>query len=92
MFFVALFTRGMVMNCIIFDIDGTICPIKKERQEYNGLVSCEKIILKMKKLKEAGFKIALFTSRNMCSFGNSLDIIFIFIQQCLMVKKEKNFT
>lgn len=80
------------MNCIIFDIDGTICPIKKERQEYNGLVPCEETILKMKELKEAGFKIVLFTSRNMRSFDNGLDMIFIFIQQCLMVKKKKNFT
>lgn len=63
------------MNSIIFDIDGTICPIKKDGQEYKNLVPCEEMILKMKELKEAGFKIVLFTSRNMRSFDNDLDMI-----------------
>ena len=39
------------MNKIIFDIDGTICPIKNEHEKYEDLVPYEDIVKKMKILK-----------------------------------------
>lgn len=63
------------MNSIIFDVDGTICPIRKENEEYKDLVPYSEMIDKMRELKENGFKIVLFTSRNMRSFENNIDMI-----------------
>ena len=56
----------------VFDIDGTICPIKEKAQEYIDLVPYEAIVDKLREYKEGGAKIVLFTSRNMNSYqGNN---------------------
>lgn len=59
----------------IFDIDGTICPIKLKDQEYIDLVPFSDIVDKIKELKNEGFKIVLFTSRNMKSYGGNIGLI-----------------
>ncbi len=59
----------------IFDIDGTICPIKKKDEEYMDLIPYENIVKKIRSLKEDGYKIILFTSRNMNSYSGNLGLI-----------------
>lgn len=59
----------------IFDIDGTICPIKKKDEEYMDLIPYEDIVKKIRSLKEDGYKIILFTSRNMNSYSGNLGLI-----------------
>lgn len=59
----------------IFDIDGTICPIKKANEKYEDLVPYENILNKLKFYKENGAKIVLFTSRNMNSYQGNLGVI-----------------
>ena len=59
----------------IFDIDGTICPIKKKNEEYMDLIPYENIVKKIRSLKEDGYKIILFTSRNMNSYSGNLGLI-----------------
>ena len=49
----------------VFDIDGTICPIKKKDEKYEDLVPYKNVVEKMRYYKENGAKIILFTSRNM---------------------------
>jgi len=63
------------MNTMIFDIDGTICPIKKKDQKYEDLVPYEVMINKIKELKDIGFKIVLYTSRNMKTYNGDLEKI-----------------
>ena len=63
------------MNNIIFDIDGTICPIKKDNEKYEDLVPYKEMILKIYELKNKGFRITLFTSRNMKTFNNDISKI-----------------
>lgn len=63
------------MNKIIFDIDGTICPIKNEHEKYEDLVPYEDIVKKMKILKEQGFKIVLYTARNMKTYSDNINLI-----------------
>lgn len=63
------------MNSIIFDIDGTICPIKKEDEKYEDLIPYEAIIKKMRYLKDQGFRIVLFTARNMRTYDGNIDLI-----------------
>ena len=50
----------------VFDIDGTLCPIKKKEERYED---------KLKYYKENGAKIVLFTSRNMNSYNGNLGLI-----------------
>jgi len=60
------------MDSVIFDIDGTICPIKKVDENYEDLIPYNNMIEKIKELKNEGFKIILFTSRNMRTFNNDI--------------------
>lgn len=63
------------MNSIIFDIDGTLCPIKKEDENYIDLIPYKNMIDKLIEYKNNGFKIILFTSRNMRTYNNNIDLI-----------------
>lgn len=56
----------------IFDIDGTLCPVKKEGQRYEDLVPDEAMVKRLKEYKEAGAHIVLFTSRNMRTYEGSI--------------------
>ena len=59
----------------VFDIDGTICPIKKKEEKYEDLVPYASVVEKIRLYHEAGAKIVLFTSRNMNSYGGNLGLI-----------------
>lgn len=59
----------------VFDIDGTICPIKKKDEQYIDLVPYKDIVDKLKEYKVGGAKIILFTSRNMNSYNGNLGMI-----------------
>ncbi len=59
----------------VFDIDGTICPIKQKNEEYIDLVPYKDIVGKIREYKEGGARIVLFTSRNMNSYNGSIGMI-----------------
>lgn len=53
----------------VFDIDGTICPIKKKDEEYMDIIPYPEMVQKIREYKEGGARIVLFTSRNMNSYN-----------------------
>lgn len=59
----------------VFDIDGTICPIKGAEEKYEDLVPYGNVVDKIRYYKENGAKIILFTSRNMNSYGGNIGVI-----------------
>lgn len=59
----------------VFDIDGTLCPIKEKNQEYIDLVPYTDMVEKLREYKAGGAKIVLFTSRNMNSYGGNIGLI-----------------
>lgn len=59
----------------VFDIDGTLCPIKKKEEKYEDLVPYQNMVEKLRYYKENGAKIILFTSRNMNSYNGNLGLI-----------------
>ena len=60
---------------LIFDIDGTLCPIKKAGQNYKDLVPYSNMVSKIKEYHNQGAKIILFTSRNMNSYNGNIGLI-----------------
>lgn len=60
---------------MVFDIDGTICPIKKSDEKYEDLVPYEKMTEKMRWYKENGAKITLMTARNMNTYNGNIGLI-----------------
>lgn len=59
----------------VFDIDGTICPIKKKNEMYEDLVPFPEVLEKLNYYKENGAKIVLYTSRNMNSYNGNIGLI-----------------
>ena len=57
---------------LIFDIDGTLCPIKKKEEKYEDIIPYSNMVEKIKYYKENGAKIVLFTSRNMNSYNGNI--------------------
>lgn len=57
---------------LVFDIDGTLCPIKQKEERYEDLIPFESMIEKLKEYKQNGAKIVLFTSRNMNSYNGNI--------------------
>lgn len=60
---------------IIFDIDGTICPIKSAGEKYEDLVPDKAMMERIREYKEQGAEIVLFTSRNMNSYQGNIGLI-----------------
>ena len=59
----------------VFDIDGTLCPIKKREEKYEDLIPYKNMVDKLKYYKANGAKIVLFTSRNMNSYNGNIGMI-----------------
>ncbi|MEG1158012.1 MAG: capsular biosynthesis protein [Christensenellaceae bacterium] len=73
----------------VFDIDGTLCPVKKKTEKYEDLIPYSQMIKKLRSYKEDGAKIVLFTSRNMNSYGGNLGMINANTAKILMQWLEK---
>ena len=59
----------------VFDIDGTICPIKSKDEEYKDLVPYTNVVDRIRYYHERGSKIVLYTSRNMNSYNGNIGLI-----------------
>jgi len=59
----------------IFDIDGTLCPIKSKEERYEDLIPYDRMVRKLRDYKQAGARIVLFTSRNMNTYGGNIGLI-----------------
>ncbi|MBQ7593941.1 MAG: capsular biosynthesis protein [Synergistaceae bacterium] len=59
----------------MFDIDGTLCPIKTKEEKYEDLIPYENVLEKLRYYKANGAKIVLLTSRNMNTYGGNLGLI-----------------
>lgn len=85
----------MYENCsiknltFIFDIDGTICPIKKENEKYEDLVPYKDVVKKLKDYHEKGAKIVLHTARNMNSYKGNIGLINVHTAKVLLKWLEK---
>ena len=59
----------------VFDIDGTLCPIKGTDEKYEDLVPYPEMVDRIWEYKKQGARIILFTSRNMRTYGGNLGLI-----------------
>lgn len=59
----------------VFDIDGTICPIKQKDEKYEDLIPYEEVVEKIRYYKKNGAKIVFSTSRNMNSYDGNLGMV-----------------
>lgn len=77
-------------NVIVMDIDGTLCEIKKENEEYIDIMPKNKVLQKLREYKDKGFYIILYTSRNMRSYQANIGKINAITARVLFDWLEKN--
>jgi capsule biosynthesis phosphatase len=65
----------LTRRAIVVDVDGTLCPLRRSGQDYADLLPDQKTLDKLLEYRRLGFTIALFTARNMNTFGNNLGLI-----------------
>ncbi|MBR6451875.1 MAG: capsular biosynthesis protein [Lachnospiraceae bacterium] len=73
----------------VFDIDGTLCPIKKPEERYEDIVPYEAMVEKIREYKAQGAKIVLFTSRNMNSYNGNIGLINAYTAKVLLAWLDK---
>lgn len=59
----------------VFEIDGTLCPIKNKNENYNDLIPYQDMVERIRKYKRNGAKIILYTSRKMNSYNGNIGLI-----------------
>lgn len=59
----------------MFDIDGTLCPIKTKDERYEDLVPYPDMLEKLRYYKANGARIILLTSRNMNTYKGDMGLI-----------------
>jgi capsule biosynthesis phosphatase len=74
---------------LIVDIDGTLCDIRDADQKYTEMVPRKEMIDKLKEYQAKGYRITLFTSRNMNTYKNNLGLINKFTAPILIEWLEK---
>lgn len=62
-------------STIVIDVDGTLCPIKPDDCRYEDLLPFPDMIAKLHEYRQLGFRIALYTSRNMRSHQGNVGVI-----------------
>lgn len=65
----------VIEGTLVVDIDGTLCGIKASGQNYADLEPRHEMIEKLREYHSKGYRILLFTSRNMKTYNNSLGLI-----------------
>jgi capsule biosynthesis phosphatase len=64
-----------IEGMLVVDIDGTLCEIKSASQSYAELKPHQPIIEKLREYQAKGYRILLFTSRNMKTYSSNLGLI-----------------
>ena len=59
----------------VFDVDGTICPVKKDDERYEDVVPYKEMVDRIRQYKASGARIVLLTSRNMNTYNGNIGLI-----------------
>jgi len=57
---------------LVVDIDGTLCDIKSASQSYRDLVPRPAMLERLREYQAKGYRVLLFTSRNMKTYDSNL--------------------
>jgi capsule biosynthesis phosphatase len=62
-------------RCIVMDIDGTLCTIKRSDETYDDVRPIEAVVRRLREYREQGFYVILATSRNMNTYDGNIGLI-----------------
>ena len=75
---------------IIVDVDGTLCPIKKEGESYMDIEPYINMVTRLREYKDLGFRIILNTSRNVRTYDGNVGLINKHTARVLLEWLDKN--
>lgn len=52
-------------KCIVMDVDGTLCPVKRSGESYADLLPFAPMLARLRELSQEGWYVVLQTSRTM---------------------------
>ncbi|HEV7252632.1 MAG TPA: hypothetical protein VGN97_05980 [Mesorhizobium sp.] len=64
-----------VVNTIYVDLDGTLCPVKREGERYEDLAVHTEVAERLAQARQEGLRVVVFTARNMRTFGGDISKI-----------------
>jgi capsule biosynthesis phosphatase len=62
-------------RCIVMDLDGTLCRIRKADEDYADVSPNQAVIERLREFRAEGFYIIITTSRTMRTFDGNLGLI-----------------
>ena len=69
---------------LVVDLDGTLCPIKRADEKYEELKPYDNVVEKLKEYKKEGFRILIFTARQMRTHEGNLGLINVHTSRMTM--------
>jgi capsule biosynthesis phosphatase len=57
---------------LVVDIDGTLCEIKRSGQSYADVAPVPAVVDRLARYRREGFRVALYTSRNMRTYDGNI--------------------
>lgn len=60
------------VDTIYVDLDGTLCPIKREGEHYADLPVNAPLVARLRRAREQGFQIVVYTARNLRTHGGDM--------------------
>lgn len=60
------------MKRLVLDLDGTVCEIKGENASYADVSPRPEIVAALRRYRDDGFQIILYSSRGMRTYGGSI--------------------
>uniref|UniRef100_Q474S0 Capsule biosynthesis phosphatase n=1 Tax=Cupriavidus pinatubonensis (strain JMP 134 / LMG 1197) TaxID=264198 RepID=Q474S0_CUPPJ len=64
-----------VHGTLVVDVDGTLCDVKSSDQSYGDVAPRPEVIDRLREYHARGYRILLFTARNMKTYGGNLGLI-----------------
>lgn len=77
-------------KCIVMDVDGTLCEIKKKDQSYEDVAPIAPVVERLRAYKEMGFHVILATARNMNTYSGNVGLITANTAKTLMAWLDKH--
>ena len=71
-------------KALVFDIDGTLCPIKGEDESYAEIPIEARMLARLREYKADGWKIILSSSRGMRTYDGNQGEILLHVMPMLM--------
>ena len=62
-------------KCIVLDLDGTLCPVRKANERYEDLIPNQGVVQRLLEYRQEGFYIIILTSRTMRTYQGNLGLI-----------------